>query len=235
MIRCRSGLGSSKRMFYFRQDLSNRGQRQLFDDLSQRLGRVPTFTKSASYLMHEGGFSRIRDFILRHSSAIVQDPSGMPYRFRPLRLAALALWQLPRHAERLHRLSAAGSGACLLLRASITVKPLTSASATSSMPHDVLPHGGSSALSGPKANFWLTPRSPRLVSRPFFPPPLLFMAKVCQITGVGVTRGHHIHRSGKAKKEGGIGRHITKRVKRSSCQTFVKKRIWVPELASSST
>ena len=40
------------------------------------------------------------------------------------------------------------------------------------------------------------------------------MAKVCQITGVGVTRGHHIHRSGKAKKEGGIGKHITKRVKR---------------------
>jgi large subunit ribosomal protein L28 len=40
------------------------------------------------------------------------------------------------------------------------------------------------------------------------------MARVCQITGVGVTRGHHIHRSGKAKKEGGIGRHITKRVKR---------------------
>ena len=40
------------------------------------------------------------------------------------------------------------------------------------------------------------------------------MATICQITGVGVTRGHHIHRSGKAKKEGGIGRHITKRVKR---------------------
>ena len=40
------------------------------------------------------------------------------------------------------------------------------------------------------------------------------MAKVCQVSGVGVTRGHHIHRSGKAKKEGGIGKHITKRVKR---------------------
>ena len=56
------------------------------------------------------------------------------------------------------------------------------------------------------------------------------MAKVCEITGVGVTRGHHIHRSGKAKKEGGIGRHITKRVKRVILPNLRKKRIWVPEL-----
>lgn len=56
------------------------------------------------------------------------------------------------------------------------------------------------------------------------------MAKVCQITGVGVTRGHHIHRSGKAKKEGGIGRHITKRVKRVILPNLRQKRIWVPEL-----
>ena len=65
-----------------------------------------------------------------------------------------------------------------------------------------------------------------------FPTPSysLIMAKVCQITGVGVTRGHHIHRSGKAKKEGGIGRHITKRVKRSIYPNLRQKRIWVPEL-----
>ncbi len=56
------------------------------------------------------------------------------------------------------------------------------------------------------------------------------MAKVCQITGVGVTRGHHIHRSGKAKKEGGIGKHITKRVKRVIFPNLRSKRIWVPEL-----
>lgn len=56
------------------------------------------------------------------------------------------------------------------------------------------------------------------------------MAKVCQITGVGVTRGHHIHRSGKAKKEGGIGKHITKRVKRVIFPNLRTKRIFVPEL-----
>lgn len=57
------------------------------------------------------------------------------------------------------------------------------------------------------------------------------MAKICEITGVGVTRGHHIHRSGKAKKEGGIGKHITKRVKRVIFPNLRTKRIWVPELA----
>ena len=57
------------------------------------------------------------------------------------------------------------------------------------------------------------------------------MAKVCQVSGVGVTRGHHIHRSGKAKKEGGIGKHITKRVKRVIFPNLRTKRIWVPELA----
>lgn len=56
------------------------------------------------------------------------------------------------------------------------------------------------------------------------------MAKVCQITGVGVTRGHYIHRSGKAKKEGGIGKHITKRVKRVIFPNLRHKRIFVPEL-----
>jgi len=57
------------------------------------------------------------------------------------------------------------------------------------------------------------------------------MAKVCQITGAKVTTGHHIHRSGKAKKEGGIGKHITKRVKRKIYPNLQDKRIWVPELS----
>jgi hypothetical protein len=82
MIRCRSGLGASKRVFYFRQDLSNAGvtTEGPFLTFVSRLGRVPAFLKSASYLMHENGFSTIRDYLLRHSSAIVQDPSGVPYR-----------------------------------------------------------------------------------------------------------------------------------------------------------
>ena len=57
------------------------------------------------------------------------------------------------------------------------------------------------------------------------------MPVTCQITGARVTTGTRIHRSGKAKKEGGIGKHITKVVKRKILPNLRrKKRIWVPEL-----
>tara|TARA_R110002096_G_scaffold13623_7_gene48022 strand:+ start:1077 stop:1340 length:264 start_codon:yes stop_codon:yes gene_type:complete len=56
------------------------------------------------------------------------------------------------------------------------------------------------------------------------------MAKVCSIRGSRVTRGRKIHRSGLAKKKGGIGRHVTKTVKRSFSPNLKVKRIWVPEL-----
>ena len=42
--------------------------------------------------------------------------------------------------------------------------------------------------------------------------------------------GRKIHRSGLAKKKGGIGRHVTKTVKRLVTPNLMKKRIWVPEL-----
>ena len=56
------------------------------------------------------------------------------------------------------------------------------------------------------------------------------MAKVCSIRGSKVSRGRRIHRSGLAKKKGGIGRHVTKTVKRSFSPSLKSKRIWVPEL-----
>ena len=56
------------------------------------------------------------------------------------------------------------------------------------------------------------------------------MPRTCQITGAHVTVGHRIHRSGKAKSAGGIGTHITKRVKRRIYPNIKTKRIWVPEL-----
>lgn len=46
------------------------------------------------------------------------------------------------------------------------------------------------------------------------------MARVCKITGKRPHVGSTISRSGKAKKEGGIGRHVTK----------VNKRLFIPNL-----
>ena len=37
--------------------------------------------KAASYLMHEPGFSRVREFLLAKSNMILQDDSGIPLRF----------------------------------------------------------------------------------------------------------------------------------------------------------
>jgi large subunit ribosomal protein L28 len=47
-------------------------------------------------------------------------------------------------------------------------------------------------------------------------PGLLFkiMSRKCELTGVGSRKGSHIWRSGKAKKKGGIGTHITAITKR---------------------
>lgn len=42
--------------------------------------------------------------------------------------------------------------------------------------------------------------------------------------------GRKIHRSGLAKKKGGIGRHVTKTVKRTVSPNLQTKRIFVPEL-----
>ena len=56
------------------------------------------------------------------------------------------------------------------------------------------------------------------------------MAKICSITGAHVRIGRKIHRSGLAKKKGGIGRHVTQVNKRSVSPNLQTKRIWVPEL-----
>ena len=60
--------------------------------------------------------------------------------------------------------------------------------------------------------------------------PFIIMSRVCSIRGSRVRIGGRIHRSGLAKKKGGIGRHVTKVVKRSVSPNLQTKRIWVPEL-----
>ncbi len=56
------------------------------------------------------------------------------------------------------------------------------------------------------------------------------MPKVCQITGAHSRRGNRIRRSGLAKSAGGIGRHVTKVVRRMFHPNIITKRIFVPEL-----
>ncbi len=78
-IRC-SSPGGSRTVYYFSYNLSNGGGGG-FDKLMRSQGAGVTFIKSASYLLHSGGFSRVRNTILNASSAVLQDPSGVPFSF----------------------------------------------------------------------------------------------------------------------------------------------------------
>jgi hypothetical protein len=46
-----------------------------------KLGTGDSLLKSASYLLHDSGFSRLRDFLLAHSATLVQDDSGIPVKY----------------------------------------------------------------------------------------------------------------------------------------------------------
>jgi hypothetical protein len=72
-----------KRIFYFSHDLSNGGfsSGTPLGRFAASLGRPSCFLKCASYLMHEGGFSNIRNHIMTQTRGVVQDPSGIPYQY----------------------------------------------------------------------------------------------------------------------------------------------------------
>ena len=44
-------------------------------------GRGNVYLKAASYLLHEPYFSRIRSFLLSQAASVLQDDSGIPWRF----------------------------------------------------------------------------------------------------------------------------------------------------------
>jgi hypothetical protein len=71
---------SPQTLYYFTTDLSNEGIRQQpgFLKFCEARGTGGSLLKSSSYLMFENGFSRVRDFLLTYSKAIVQDDSGIP-------------------------------------------------------------------------------------------------------------------------------------------------------------
>jgi hypothetical protein len=75
-------------LVFLSQDLSNEkvdGNLGFGAFLDRTLPDCFTFIKAASYLMHNKGFSLIRNRILRDSAAVLQDDSGIMYRmFDPL-------------------------------------------------------------------------------------------------------------------------------------------------------
>ena len=73
--------GEQKTLYYFSTDLSNGGVRHSgFLRFCETLAPGNSLIKSASYLMHSGNFTTVRDFLLRNSATIIQDDSGIPLR-----------------------------------------------------------------------------------------------------------------------------------------------------------
>ena len=68
-------------LYYFQTDLSNHGTEQGgLLKFCEQLGSADSFIKSASYLLHSDAFSHVRDFLLEHSTTIVQDDTGIPLK-----------------------------------------------------------------------------------------------------------------------------------------------------------
>lgn len=73
--------GEKRTLYYFSTDVSNGGfDKSGFGAFCAKLGRGDALLKSASYLMHSGNFSKVRDFVLDRSDVVVQDDSGIPAR-----------------------------------------------------------------------------------------------------------------------------------------------------------
>ncbi len=80
-IRFLNSQGAARRASYVSGDLSNGGFNGGYQQWVASQGRGITYFKAASYLMHDDSFSKARNFFLSNSNAILQDDSGIPFKY----------------------------------------------------------------------------------------------------------------------------------------------------------
>jgi hypothetical protein len=74
--------GVEKTLYYFSTDLSNSGVKSSgFLKFCSTLAPGNSLLKSASYLLHSGNFTTVRDYILANSASVIQDDSGIPLTY----------------------------------------------------------------------------------------------------------------------------------------------------------
>ena len=74
--------GVEKTLYYFSTDLSNSGVKTSgFLKFCSGLAPGNSLIKSASYLLHSGNFTTVRDYILANSATVIQDDSGVPLTY----------------------------------------------------------------------------------------------------------------------------------------------------------
>ncbi len=76
-------VGRPQTLYYFTTDLADWAIKvnPNFGAFCEKQGHGLTLLKAASYLMHSDNFSKVRGYLLAHSKVILQDDSGIPYRF----------------------------------------------------------------------------------------------------------------------------------------------------------
>ncbi|MFN0305515.1 MAG: hypothetical protein ACKVQU_34775 [Burkholderiales bacterium] len=110
----RPGDPLERRIIYLKADLSNVGlqKRPQYLRFVDSINPQTTLIKSASYLLHLKEFTTLRDHILKHSQAILQDDTGVP-----LKLYKAAQWE--------HRLYGAYVGPIPIFRTRFQPEMLT--------------------------------------------------------------------------------------------------------------
>jgi len=73
----------TQQLFYFSLDATDKALEYYpeFLNWTGQFKNSTTLLKSASYLLHDGQFTKTRDMLLETSDLIVQDDTGIPYRF----------------------------------------------------------------------------------------------------------------------------------------------------------
>jgi hypothetical protein len=76
------GDGRLQTLYYFSTNLADDGfPRSGFRQFCEKFAPADSLIKSASYLMHGHGFTRVRDFLVTHSATVLEDDSGIPFAY----------------------------------------------------------------------------------------------------------------------------------------------------------
>jgi hypothetical protein len=76
------GDGPKQTLYYFSTNLADGSiDRSGFLAFCRKLGPADSFIKSASYLLHSIGFSKVRGMLLDRSATVLQDDSGIPLAY----------------------------------------------------------------------------------------------------------------------------------------------------------
>lgn len=76
--------GKQKSVYYFKYDVSNKkfnDTTAFYAYINKNTANCITYIKSASYLLHAGFMSNMRSLILKNSIAIIQDDTGIPFKY----------------------------------------------------------------------------------------------------------------------------------------------------------